>query len=430
MPLAIGVSTVDGYEEGLLPPLLTRAFLARFNRGVMPYISASIIIQMLQIVVPSLQKKQQEGESGRREINQITRVSATVLAAFQAFGIGIFLLSQNGLVVSYMEAHRTLFLLSTVLAITTGCTILMWVGERITDKGIGNGVSLVIAFGIMAHYPGTVLSAIRNVKADALEPIWIFVVLALCIVTTMGIILTQEGARKIPIQHAKRVVGRKMQVGQTNFLPLKVNTAGVIPVIFASSLLALPATALSFLGAGDGHVGLGEWFALNSMYNVYNWLGMERQAIYLLLKILNLHTLLYVLLVLFFCYFYTAIVFNPVELAENLKKNGAYVPGLRPGKPTADYIDQVLSRITLVGAVFLIVVSLIPQALHVSFNVDFLLADIAGGTGLIIVVGVVLQTMQMVDSQLLMKHYEGFQMKRQGAGERWSARTRSTQTQP
>lgn len=397
--------------------------------GVMPYISASIIIQMLQIVIPSLQKKQQEGESGRREINQITRVFATILAGFQAFGIGIFLLSQN-LVVSFMEGHRSLFLLSTVLAITTGCTILMWIGERITDKGIGNGVSLVIAFGIMAHYPGTILNAIRMVKADALNPIWIFVVFGLCIVTTMGIILTQEGARKIPIQHAKRVVGRKMQVGQTNFLPLKVNTAGVIPVIFASSLLALPATALSFVGTGQGQVGLGEWFSLNSIYNVYNWLGMQRESIYLLLKILNLHTLLYILLVVFFCYFYTAIVFNPVELAENLKKNGAYVPGLRPGKPTADYIDQVLSRITLVGAAFLIVVSLIPQALHVSFNLDFNLADIAGGTGLIIVVGVVLQTMQMMDSQLLMKHYEGFQMKRQSAGERWSARTRSTQPQP
>jgi preprotein translocase subunit SecY len=393
--------------------------------GVMPYISASIIMQILTVVIPNLERLSKEGESGRRKINQITRYSATILAAFQSIGIGVFLLQQN-VVVSFMADHRALFLLTTMIAMTTGCTILMWIGERITDKGVGNGVSILIAAGIMSRYMTDVAGGFTAVKQGSIAAIWLPLIGLMCVAGTIAIIYVQEGARKIPIQHAKRVVGRRVQQGQTNFLPLKVNTASVMPVIFASAILAFPTTLLSWVGNDGSGAGLGEWFATTSSHNLYNFLEFEKGSIYQLLKVINLHTVLYIILTIFFAFFYTAIVFNPAEIAENLKKVGAYIPGFRPGKQTADYIDQVLTRITLVGAVFLVTIALVPQVLTIAFSIPFGLAELTGGTGLIIVVGVILDTMKQVESQLLMRHYEGFRLRHQGGGggqsRRWSTR--------
>ncbi len=392
--------------------------------GVMPYISASIIFQILAVVIPNLERMSKEGEAGRRKINQLTRYAATALAAFQSIGIGVFLL-QKDFVVSFMADHRALFLFVTVIAMTTGCTILMWVGERITDKGIGNGVSMLIAAGIMSRYLADVLLGFNAVKLGSMPAIWLPLVAFLMVVATVSIIYVQEGARKIPIQHAKRVVGRRVQQGQTNFLPLKVNTASVMPVIFASAILAFPATLLSWVGSNEAGGGLGEWFATQSSHNLYNFLEIDKGSIYQLLKVVNLHTFLYIILTIFFAFFYTAIVFNPSEIAENLKKVGAYIPGYRPGKQTADYIDQVLTRITLVGALFLVTIALVPQVLTIAFSVPFGMAELTGGTGLIIVVGVILDTMKQIESQLLMRHYEGFRLRHQSAGgaaRRWSPR--------
>lgn len=396
--------------------------------GVMPYISASIIIQLMTVVVPTLEKLNKEGEAGRRKINQLTRYFAVTLTAFQAFGIGIWLLQKN-LVVTFMAEYQALFLFTTVIALTAGSTFLLWIGERITERGIGNGISLIIAYGIIAAYPTWISQALTLVKLESLAPIWLLIVAVLFVVATVSIIYIQEGQRKIPIQHAKRVIGKRVQQGQTNFLPLKVNTAGVIPVIFSSAILTLPATVFSWVGADAGFGGgMGEWFSTHSSYNIYNALGMQRESIYLLLKVLNLHTLFFIVLTVFFAFFYTAVVFNPIEVAENLKKVGAFVPGYRPGKQTADYIDHVLSRVTMVGAVFLVMVALLPQVLMIAFNVPFGLADFAGGTGLIIVVGVVLDTMKEVESQLLMRHYEGFKLRRQASGgRRWSSSAEAPQ---
>lgn len=392
--------------------------------GIMPYISASIIVQIMTAVVPTLEKLSKEGESGRKVINKITRYGATGLAAFQSLGLGAWMLQKN-LVVPMIAEHKYLFLFTTMIAMTAGCTLLMWIGERITDRGIGNGTSLIIAASIMSGYMQATIQSVGLVKIGSLRAVWLFIAAGLFVATTALVVLIQEGARKIPIQHAKKVVGRgKVQQGASNFLPLKVNTAGVIPVIFASALLTLPQTLFSWVGAGDGlGGGWAEWFSTQSVHNLYNFFGMERESVYLLLKVFNLHTVLYVILTVFFCFFYTAIVFNPTELAENLKRMGAYVPGYKPGKQTADFIESVLERITLVGAVFLVTVALIPQVLIIAFDIPYGLADLCGGTGHIIVVGVVLETMKQIEGQLLMRHYEGFRMKRQaGSGSRrWSS---------
>ncbi|MBX3730390.1 MAG: preprotein translocase subunit SecY, partial [Candidatus Sumerlaeia bacterium] len=317
------------------------------------------------------------------------------------------------------------------LAITTGTTLLMWIGERITQNGVGNGISLIIALGIVAAYPGAVSLMASHLKIGHLAKIWVPVIIALCLLTTVVIILIQEGARKIPIQHARRTVGRRVQQATTNYLPLKVNTAGVIPVIFSSAILTLPQTIFGWVGTGQGAggfmTGLGVWFSPNSPYNLYYSLNIQKESIFLLLKMVNFYTLAYIVLTAFFCFFYTAVTFNPQDVADNLKKSGAFIPGYRPGKQTADYIDMVLTRITTVGATFLVSVALIPMVLSMAFDVHWTYAEFAGGTGLIIVVGVVLDTMKRVESQMLMRHYDGFKIRRQGGGGgagsgRWSGR--------
>lgn len=386
--------------------------------GIMPYISASIILQLLMVVWPRLEKIAKEGEAGRKKINQYTRYGTVVLSAFQAMGLAFMIIQQGWTPLA--ENHKLLFIIITMVSMTTGTTFLMWLGEKISEHGIGNGISLIIAFGIMASYPYDIGIGIESIRVGNLRPIWLPILLASLVVVSVAIIYIQEGARKIPIQHAKRVVGRRMMSGSTTYLPLKVNTAGVIPVIFSSAILSFPGLIFSWLGpGGQGFLyDLGQWFDINSRQNPYYWLGLSKGGIFYLLKVLNLYTVLYAILTMFFCYFYTAITFNPVDTAENLKKYGAFIPGRRPGKPTSDFIDFVLTRVTLVGAIFLVSVALLPNVFVVSFQIPWALTDFVGGTGLIIVIGVLLDTMKQVESHLLMRHYEGFKLRARGRG-RW-----------
>jgi preprotein translocase subunit SecY len=389
-----------------------RAFrrMTVFALGIMPYISASIILQLLMVVWPRLEKIAKEGELGRKKINQYTRYGTVGLAAFQSLGIALFMLKTR---MNSID-NRLLFIIVTIFSMTAGTTLLMWLGEKISEKGIGNGISLIIAIGIVAAYPYDIGLGIDQVRNEMLRPIWIPILLVTMIAVSVAIIYIQEGARKIPIQHAKRVVGRRVVSGTTTYLPLKVNTGGVIPVIFSSAILSFPGILFSWLGAGgQGTFGvLNELFSMTSSYNPYVWFNLEKGGIFSLLKVINFYTFLYVILTAFFCYFYTAITFNPTDTAENLKKYGAFIPGRRPGKPTSDYIDYVLTRITLVGAAFLIAVALLPDVFYVSFNVPWGLTDFVGGTGLIIVIGVILDTMKQVESHLLMRHYEGFKRRK------------------
>lgn len=384
--------------------------------GIMPYISASIILQLLMVVWPWLEKKVKEGEAGRKFMTRQTRYGTVLLATIQGFGLALFIRQNPDWIMPFMRDQAFLFIMITVLSIVAGTTLLMWIGEKITEFGIGNGISLIIALGIMAAYPSYIRSISTYLRLDALQPIWVLITAGLCIVTTMLIVLIQEGQRKIPIQHAKQAVGgRRMQATQTNYLPLKVNTAGVMPVIFSSAILTLPATVFGWLGAQGGMLGpIGDAFAPHSSYNLYDLFGVEKGSIFLLLKAGNLYTLTFVLLTAFFCFFYTAIVFNPQDVADNLRKMGAFVPGYRPGKQTADYINNVMTRITTVGAIFLCSVAIMPQVMMFSFDLPFELADFAGGTGLIIVVAVVLDTMKQLKARILSKHYEGIKSRRTG----------------
>ncbi|MCX7718521.1 MAG: preprotein translocase subunit SecY [Candidatus Sumerlaeaceae bacterium] len=387
-----------------------------FALGIMPYISVSIILQVLAVVIPRLQKLQQEGVLGQRKINRWTRVGTIFLGAFQGFGLGLVLLQNN---LTYFRGELAgLFLFTTMMTLTAGCAFVMWLGERITDKGIGNGISLIIAVGIMAHYPSDASLILNQMRTGNTPYIWAPILVVLFVISTVAIILIQDGTRRIPMQHAKRVVGRRVMSGGTNYLPLKVNTAGVIPVIFSSALLSFPSFIASYLGGGQPGGGfLGNFFALQSPYNLYTLIqywypGFDMGGAFLLLKSFNMHIVAFSLLTGFFCYFYTAVVFNPDDVANNLKKGGSFIPGRRPGKPTSEYIDYVLTRITTVGAIFLVSIAVLPQILEVSFRMPYAAASFVGGTGLIIVVGVLLDTLKQIESQLLMRHYEGFALRK------------------
>lgn len=392
-----------------------------FALGIMPYISMSIILQLLAVVWPKLQKVQQEGALGQKKINRWTRIGTIFLAAFQGLGLGITLEGQG---LTRLTGSMTwLFLLTTMVALTAGTALIMWLGERITDKGIGNGISMIIAVGIMAHYPQDVRAILAQIRDQTIPAIWLPVVACVFVLSTIAIILIQEGTRRIPMQHAKRVVGRRVLSGGTNYLPLKVNTAGVIPVIFASAILAFPSFIASFTSGGQAGGGtLGNMFRQNSNYNLYEFcsrvFGLEQGGIFLLLKSFNLYIVMFALLTGFFCYFYTAIAFNPDDVANNLKKSGSFIPGKRPGKPTSEYIDYVLTRVTSVGALFLVAIAIFPLVLETSYQMPYSAASFVGGTGLIIVVGVLLDTLKQIESQLLMRHYEGFAMRRTAAT-RW-----------
>jgi preprotein translocase subunit SecY len=356
--------------------------LSIFALGIMPYVSASIILQLLTVVVPALEKLQKEGELGRRKITQYTRYGTVVLSAIQGYGISTYLETlRDSTGLSVVAEPGWGFRLMTMVSLAAGTAFIMWMGEQITERGIGNGISLVIFAGIVARVPSAAYQTFMAYRAPGSQVTELgLLILGIVMMVVIGVIVfVERGQRRIPIQYAKRVVGRKAYGGQSTHLPLKVNTSGVIPPIFASSLLLFPATLAGwfpFLGALQTALSPGTW-----IYNV-----------------------IYVGLIIFFAYFYTAVTFNPVDVADNLKKNGGYIPGIRPGKSTATYIDHVLSRITFGGAMYLAAICVLPTIITNEFGVTFYF----GGTSLLIVVGVALDTVQQIEGHLITRHYEGF----------------------
>jgi preprotein translocase subunit SecY len=389
-----------------------------FALGIMPYISASIILQLLTVVWPYLERLSKEGELGRRKITQYTRYGTIGLAIVQAFGIAIFLESNTdiagGLPLVYAPGWG--FRLMTVLTLTTGTAFVMWLGEQITERGIGNGMSLIIYAGIVVGLPSAVFVTLEQLRTGQIGLLTLAVLIVLMGVVIAAIVFVERGHRRVTVQYAKRVVGRRQYGGSSTHIPLKVNTGGVIPVIFASSILAFPST-------------FAPMFDVNSPWRRgLDQLGMG----------MPLHDLLYVAGIIFFCYFYTAIIFNPDDVAENMRKYGGFIPGIRPGKRTAEHIDTILTRITLVGAVYLAIVAIIPQFLISGFRVNqipvigermyaalprFVTEGLGvqfffGGTSLLIIVGVAMDTVQQIESQLIMRHYDGFMKKTRIRGRR------------
>jgi preprotein translocase subunit SecY len=356
--------------------------LSIFALGIMPYVSASIILQLLTVVVPALEKLQKEGELGRRKITQYTRYLTIVLSAIQGYGIASYLESlRTNAGLSVVAVPGWGFRLLTMVSLAAGTAFIMWMGEQITERGIGNGISLVIFAGIVARAPAAAYQTFMAYRSPGsqMTELSLIVLTVIMLVVVGAIVFVERGQRRIPIQYAKRVVGRKLYGGQSTHLPLKVNTSGVIPPIFASSLLLFPAT-------------LAGWFPFLSVLQTALSPGTW------------IYNTLYVLLIVFFAYFYTAVTFNPVDVADNLKKYGGYIPGIRPGKKTADYIDHVLSRITFGGAMYLAAICVLPTIITDEFGVTFYF----GGTSLLIVVGVALDTVQQIEGHLITRHYEGF----------------------
>ena len=351
-----------------------------FALGIMPYISASIIMQLLTVVSPQLEQLKKEGEAGRRLITKYTRYGTVILAAFQALGISIALESQPGLVVDPGLAFR----LTTVVTLVSGTMFLMWLGEQITERGIGNGISIIIFSGIVAGLPSALGSTLELARTGAFSIPLVFFLFAATILVTALVVFVERGQRKITVNYAKRQVGNKLYGGQTSHLPLKLNMAGVIPPIFASSIILFPATLAGWFGSSEKMLWLKDVGAAIS----------PGQPIYIFL---------FAVAIVFFCFFYTALVFNPKETADNLKKGGAFVPGIRPGEQTAKYIDQIMGRLTLVGAVYITLVCLLPEFLILKFNVPFYF----GGTSLLIIVVVTMDFMTQVQSHLMSYQYEG-----------------------
>ena len=351
-----------------------------FALGIMPYISASIIMQLLSVVSPQLEQLKKEGEAGRRLITKYTRYGTVILAAFQALGISIALESQPGLVLDPGLAFR----LTTVVTLVSGTMFLMWLGEQITERGIGNGISIIIFSGIVAGLPSALGSTLELARTGAFSIPLVFFLFAATILVTALVVFVERGQRKITVNYAKRQVGNKLYGGQTSHLPLKLNMAGVIPPIFASSIILFPATLAGWFGSSEKMLWLKDIGAAIS----------PGQPIYIFL---------FAVAIVFFCFFYTALVFNPKETADNLKKGGAFVPGIRPGEQTAKYIDQIMGRLPLVGAVYITLVCLLPEFLILKFNVPFYF----GGTSLLIIVVVTMDFMTQVQSHLMSYQYEG-----------------------
>ena len=383
-----------------------------FALGVMPYISASIILQLLTVVWRSLEKLCKEGELGKRKITQYTRYGTVVLALVQSMGIAVYLermtLSGGHSIVSSPGLG---FKLMTVLTLTTGTAFIMWLGEQITERGIGNGMSLLIFAGIVVGFPRGLIDTIQRIQRGDLNLLAALVLLVGMVLVVMVIVRVERAQRRITVQYAKRVVGRRMYGGQSTHLPLRVNTSGVIPVIFASSIIAFPQTILSYFQANNAWV--------RNIVEQLQW-GMP------------LYIVLYITFIIFFCYFYTSIVFNPEDVAENMRKYGGFIPGIRPGKKTAEYLDHILSRITFGGAVYLALIALLPEFLITGVKVQYLpfigpgldtflannnlgiiteglgLNFYFGGTSLLILVGVAMDTVAQIEAQLVMRHYDGF----------------------
>ncbi|WP_370685878.1 preprotein translocase subunit SecY [Sulfurirhabdus autotrophica] len=350
-----------------------------FALGIMPYISASIIMQLLTVVSPQLEQLKKEGESGRKKITQYTRYGTVFLAIFQGFGIAIALESQPGLV---LEAGM-MFRLTTLVTLVTGTMFLMWLGEQITERGIGNGISLIIFAGIVAGLPHAIGGTLELARTGAFSIPLVLILFVGAIAVTAFVVFVERGQRKILVNYAKRQVGRKVYGGQSSHLPLKLNMAGVIPPIFASSIILFPATLAGWFGSNENMSWLKDFGSTLS----------PGQPLYVLL---------YASAIVFFCFFYTALVFNPKETAENLKKSGAFVPGIRPGEQTSRYIDKIMSRLTLIGAIYITLVCLLPEFLIVKFNVPFYF----GGTSLLIIVVVTMDFMSQVQAYAMSKQYD------------------------
>jgi preprotein translocase subunit SecY len=387
-----------------------------FALGIMPYISASIILQLLQVVWPYLERLSKEGELGRKKITQYTRYGTIIICVIQSSGIGLWLQAQSapgGLPI--VPKGGLGFILMTVLTLTTGTVFVMWLGEQISERGIGNGISLIIFAGIVVSLPSGIQSLVMSVRTGDMDPLRLIFLLVLMVGVVGIIVFVERGQRRIPVSYAKRVVGRKIYGGQSTHLPLRVNTGGVIPIIFAASVITIPST-LSQLVKHDFFQRIAQQFGL----------GMP------------LYTLLYVAAIIFFTFFYVSIIFNPSDVADNLRKYGGFIPGIRPGKNTSDFIDGVLSRITLVGAVYLAAIAIMPEFLITGFKVqtlpfigDFLEANLPtwftqgmnvnfyfGGTSILIVVGVAMDTLQQIEAQLVMRHYDGFMRRSRIRGRR------------
>ena len=370
-----------------------------FALGIMPYISSSIIMQLLTAVIPALEKLSKEGQAGYHKINQYTRYGTLVLCLVQSFFIALWMEKGFG-DVKIVNDPGWAFRISTVVTLTCGTLLLMWLGEQIQERGIGQGISLIITAGIISSAPQAIqtlvlLMSAKTVGAAQLQPLTLVMMLIFLVAVVVAITLITQAQRKIPVQYARRIVGRKVYGGQSTYLPLKVDTSGIIAIIFAQSIILFPATLASFIPSQ----------------------GFQSFAAFLQ-RGHALYYVLYGLLIVFFCYFYTAIVFNPIDVAENLKKHGGFIPGVRPGVQTANYLEFVLERITLAGAFFICAIAVMPDAIMASFRVPYLVASFFGGTGVLITVGVMLDTMKQIESHLLMRHYDGFMRSGQLRGRR------------
>lgn len=381
-----------------------------FALGIMPYITASIVLQLLTVVWPYLEKLSKEGEAGRKKITQYTRYGTVVLSFIQSYGIAMWIQSASvsGGVGQIVTNPGIGFQLMTVLTLTTGTAFVMWLGEQISERGIGNGISLIIYAGIVVGLPGAILSTYQDWQTGALGILTILILVGVMVLVVAGIVFVERAQRKIPIQYARRVVGRRVYGGASTYMPLRVNTGGVIPVIFASSMLAIPTTL----------------FALGPLREIRFLQDLNNQLQYGA----PLYNLMYVAMIIFFCFFYVSIIFNPMDQADNMKKYGGFIPGIRPGKRTAEYIDRILTRLTFGGAVYLAAISVLPVILisglqlgrlpGIGETLDAVLPEFLsqglnvkfyfGGTSLLIVVGVAMDTVQQIESQLIMRHYEGF----------------------
>ncbi len=377
-------NTIFGMIDLFVGGNLSKATI--FALGIMPYITASIVMQLLGGVIPYFEKLKKEGPEGQKKITQYTRYGTLVIGIFNAFWITTFLESitvPSG--AAAVPFPGLMFKFVTILTLVTGTILIMWLGEQITERGIGNGISLIIFIGIIARYPNGFINMFKMVGSGTLSLFLAIGVVVFMVLITAAVIFITEATRKIPVQYAKRVIGRKIYGGQATHIPLKVNSAGVIPIIFAQSVLMFPQTITTFFKNSD------------FMHTLSSWLSPGA----------FLHTTLYVIMIVFFAYFYTAIVLNPTEIAENMKKYGGFIPGRKPGKRTAEYINSVIVRITLPGAIFFAFIAVIPTFLIKYARLPFYF----GGTGLIIIVGVALDTLKQIESHLVMRHYDGFMKK-------------------
>jgi len=398
-------AAMQGYQNtlfGLFDLFAGGAFqrASLFALGIMPYISASIILQLMGSVVPYFQRLQKEGEEGRKKLTQLTRYATVLIGTMQAFSIAIFLESMTanigGAIVPVIGSPGVLFKFTTLISVVTGVMLLMWLGERITERGIGNGISLIIMVGIISRLPSVILTEITLIREGLRGLLGEVILLGLMFVIVAFVVLLTQGTRKIPVQYAKRVVGRKVYGGQSTHIPLRVNTAGVMPIIFAQAIMFIPSTVAAFFPNSEFMVGVMRWFGID---HPFYWIVFGA-------------------MIVFFTYFYTAMAFDPVQVSTTIKQQGGFIPGVRPGKKTAEYIDNILTRVTLPGSFFLAFIAVFPYILMKVMDIRYDLASFFGGTSLLIIVGVALDTLQQIESHLMMRHYDGFLSKGKIRGRR------------